>query len=256
MKSYRRLEMINDPHFTNTTKCNILTNKAKLIDANKHICLEGMNINLKNKKKYVHNAKKDVKTYQKLLKKIHYHNNDILLSGIENRVLAERYKNLKPENIISITEGFIHGVVNKSNTLAKKIQKRKDKLDNIVKHLLQNEVDSIKDTKIREIMDIKKMDKKRALIDIINRKTQLMVNFAKQNLTMYDTVIEQLQNDIGLMGVDIMKELEMGTFFKEDEANFIQSYIDEKTKTENRINKGMQRVNQISSIMDSLERSR
>lgn len=256
MNTYERLEMINDRRFTNTTKCDILTNKAKLVEAEEHVCLEGMDIHLKNEKKYVHDAKKDIRMYHRLLKKIHYHNNDVLLSGIENRVLADKYRNLKPDKIISITEGFIHNVVNKSNTLTKKIQKRKDKLNNIEKHLLQKEVGPIKDTKTQEIMEIKKIDKKRALIDMNNRKIQLMVNFAKQNLTMYDTVLELLQNDSGLIGIDIMKELEMGTFFKEDEANFIQSYIDEKTETENRINKDMKRVTQINSIMDSLERSR
>lgn len=256
MNDYKRLEMIKDRNWTNILKCDLLTKYAGLINASENIRHEGMNIKLNKENKYVHNLKIDNKIYRDLARKNKSQNNDSLLSGIENRILAERYKNLHPDGIKSITESNINRFNHKSNVIIKEINRRNRELEDIRKLLLEIDKNIIDDTTTKEIMEIRKIDKKLALVHMYNKKTELMVNFAKRNLSMYNTVIEQLRQDVGLMGKNVMKALEIGTFFKEDEATFIQSYIDEKTDIENRINKDLVRINQLNSIIESLERSR
>lgn len=254
MNDYKRLDMIKDRHWTNILKCDLLSKYAVLVNADDNIRHEAMDIKLNKEKKYVHNLKIDHKIYRDIVRKSK--NKDLLLSGIENRILAERYKSLHLDGIKSITEGNINRFNHKSNKLIKETNKRNRELEDIQKCLLEVDKNIIEDITTKKIMEIKKIDKKLALVHMYNKKTELMVKFAKHNLSLYDTTIEQLRKDIGLMAKNLMKALEIGTFFKEDEANFIQSYIDEKTDIENRINKDMVRINQLNSIIDSLERSR
>lgn len=256
MNDYKRLEMINDRHWTNITKCDILAKYAGLIEADKNIRDKGLDIKLNNEKRYVHDLKKENRTYRELTKKTKNQNNDSLLSGVQDRILVERYKSLRPDGIKLITEGNIFRITHKSNRLIEEINKKNYELEDIQASLLDINENIIEDTLKQEIIEIRKIDKKLALVHMYNKKTKLMVDFAKHNLSIYDTIIEQLRNDVGLIGKNIVKALEIGTFFKEDEANFIQNYLDEKTCTENHINKDMVRINQLNSIMDSLERSR
>lgn len=256
MNDYKRLEMIKDRHWTNILKCDILSKYAGLVNSDENIRHEGMHIKLDKEEKYVHNLKMDNKVYRDLVRKSKNQNKDTLLLGIENRNLVEKYKNLQPDGIKSITESDINRFNYKSNKIINKTNIRHRELEDIQKCLLEMDKDIIENAKTKEIMEIRKIDKKLALVHMHNKKTELMVNFAKRNLSIYDTVIEQLRQDVELMGKNVIKTLEIGTFFKEDEATFIQSYINEKTDIDNRINKDMVRINQLNSIIDSLERSR
>lgn len=259
MNEYERVKMIKDRRWTNTLKCDILENIAKLGEAKEYIRHAGMKSTIKNEKLYLNYLRNDLKKYEPVIKEINNNFKDKILTGIEDRTLVKRFKYLDPNGIKSSINRSIFKIGKKSNLLVVEINKKKNQLRRIQNRVYKQHKDEseYEDTRTKEILlKIANIEKKIALVDLNNRKTGEMVDYAKQNLIMYDSIIEQLRKDSGEMAINIMKEIEIGTYFKEDAANYIQNFIDEKTENEKCINKEMLHIDQLNSIMDSLEHTR
>lgn len=260
MNEFKRVEMMNDRRWTVNTKCDILENIMKLSEAEKHARLAGMDVEFQNQVKYLQDLKRDIKNFHKSIKDANTNYKETILSGIEDRTLVEKYRDIHPEGIKSRIDNSIHNIRYESNLMKIKIDKKKSILQKIQAQYYSKEevvkIDSV-DTQTKVTLSkIADMDKKIALVDFNNRKTEKMIDLARKNVFKYDLLIEQLQNDAGEMATNIMKEIEIGTYFKEDSANYIQSKIDEKTKIEKHMFKEIFRMDQLNSIMDSLEHNR
>ncbi|VVC36856.1 Hypothetical protein CINCED_3A000984 [Cinara cedri] len=247
--------MTKDWRWTKTLKCDIIKNITRLGNAEKCARLVGMDMILKNEDKYHEDLKRDIQQFKDETKKINTGN----LTGIESRTRKERYGRLKPKEIKLSIWHSLNRINNESNLLINRISKIKKKLKNTQKRWSELQFNNQHGTDEKTKVAMGKMavvDKKLALVDLNNRKTSEMVNYARQNLIVYDTLIEQLQVEVANMATAIMKEIEIGTMFKEDAANYTQSYIDQKLENEIYVNKEMFRVDQLNSIMDSLEHNR
>lgn len=260
MNEFKRVQMMNDRRWTVNTKCDILENVMKLSEAEKNARHAGMDVELKNQIKYLQDLKKDIKNFNKSIKDANTNYKETILSGIEDRTLVEKYRDIHPEGIKMRIDHSIHKIRYESNLMRIKIDKKKDILEKIQAQYYSKQqvikIDSV-DTQIKVTLSkIADMDKKIALVDFNNRKTEKMIDLTKQNVFKFDLLIEQLQNDSGEMARNIMKQIEIGTYFKEDSANYIQTKIDEKAKFEKRMYKDMFRIDQLNSIMDSLEHNR
>lgn len=260
MNEFERVKMMNDPRWTINSKCDIIENLMKLGEAEKDARHAGMNVEFQNETKCLQNLKKDIKKYQQSIKDANTHYKETILSGIDDRTLVEKYRYIHPDGIKSRIDYSIHKIREESDFLKTIIEKKRKMLERI-KHEYYSDQENCETTstynKAKIVMSkVADMDKKIALVDLNNRKTEEMIDLAKQNIFKYDFLIEQLQNDTGEMATNIMKEIEIGTYFKEDAANYIQNKIDEKTAIGKRINKEMFRMDKLNSIMDSLEHNR
>lgn len=259
MDEYEQIEMIKDRRWTNTLKCDIFENIVKLGKVKEYIRRRGMKSTLKNEKLCLNYLRNDLKKHEPAIKEINNNFKDKILSGINDRSLVKRFKYLDPNGIKSSISRSIFKIGKKTNLLIVEINKKKIQLRRIHNRMYKLHTDKSEheDIRMKEILSkIASMEKKIALVDLNNRKTSEMVDSTKQNLNMYDKILEQLRKDSGEMAINIMKEIEIGTYFKKDAANYIQNFIDEKTENEKFINKEMFHIDQLNSIMDSLEHTR
>lgn len=259
MNEYALVEMMKDRRWTNTLKCDIIHNITRLGESEKCAHLVGMDMIMRNEAKYHVELKKDVKNYNNETKEMNTGYISKILTGIESRTRKERYGHLNPFEIKSSIWHSLNHNHNESNVLVKKIIETKNILKTIQERWSRLQINDkhATDEKTKAAMGkIAKVEKKIAMVNLNNRKTSEMVNYAKQNLIMYDTLIAQLQVEVAKMATDIMKEIEIGTMFKEDAANYTQSYIDQKLANEIYVNKEIFRVDQLNTVMDSLEHNR
>lgn len=262
MNDFERLQMMNDPRWTNTQKCDILKNVAEMGEAEYRARLAGMETAFRAECQQIRNLNSDIKKYELLMQKIRENYKDKILSGIKNQNLVQRYGHLHPKDVKASIARSIYKIANESNLLAPEIEKKKLKLTELREQLVYDRVRMAKkhvtdNENAKAIMaKVADMDTRIALVDLTNRKTEEMLDLVRRNLVQYDTLIEQLQNDAGRMAAYIMQQIEIGTFFKEDEANYIQSRKDVKKATEARIYKDMNDMDHLNAKMDSLERAR
>lgn len=262
MDDFNRLLMMNDSRWTNTLKCDIKKNIVEIGEAEQRARFIGMKTALRAEKQHIINLKLDIKKYKRMGNNIKDNYKTKILSSIKNEDLLKMCRNLHPNIIRPKIIRTIHKVENKSNVIRPKINKKKIILEKIHKRLASNRRKTTKknmlDNKSTEVIMAKvaDMETKIALIDLNNRKTEKMLDLVRQNLSLYDRLMEQLQNDAEKMAINIMEEIEIGTFFKEDEANYIQNGKDIKRVMEERMYKDTNRVDHLNAKMDLLERCR
>lgn len=262
MNDFERLQMINDPRWTNTQKCEILKNVAEMGEAEYSARLTGIETAFRAEFQQIQNLNSDIKKYKLLMKKIRENYKDKILSGIKDQNLVERYGNLHPSDVIASIARSIYKIENESNLLAPEIGRKKRKLAELREQLVYDRARMAKkhvtdnETAKAVMARVADVDTKIALVDLSNRKTEEMLDLVGQNLVRYDTLIEQLRNDAGRMAAYIMQQIEIGTFFKEDEANYIQGRKDVQRATEARVFGDMNGMDHLNAKMDSLERAR
>lgn len=262
MDDFNRLLMMNDSRWTNTLKCDIEKNLVEIGEAEQRARFIGMKTALRAEKQHIVNLKLDIKKYKRMGNSIKNNYKTKILSSIKDEDLFKMCRNLHPNKIRPKIVRNIHKIDNKSNVLGPKINNKKIMLEKIHKRLANNRGKTTKKNMLNNknmeaiMAKVADMETKIALVDLNNRKTEKMLDLARQNVSLYDRLMEQLQNDAEKMAINIMEEIEIGTFFKEDEANYIQDGKDIKKVMEERMYKDINRVDHLNAKMDLLERCR
>ncbi|CAH1731997.1 unnamed protein product [Aphis gossypii] len=259
MNEYERVNMMEDKRWTNILKCDIMENTTLLGDAEHRDRMAGLDVKLKNENNHIHELKNNIKKCYVQFKEVNEDFKDLILSDAGSKVFLERYRYLHPDKIKSSINNSIHTITKVSNARVEQFKTAIKNLEDIERrpNPQKGEQHYIKKRKMEKTMGkIVNKVKKIALVDFTKRKTKSMVNDVKQNLIKYDTVIEQLQTDAKAMAMVIMKEIETGTNFNEDTANYIKTYFAEKDAKEKSIGKNTSYLDKLNSIMDSMEYSR
>lgn len=259
MNEFDRVNIMEDQRWTNNLKCDIMENITKLGDAEQRDRLAEMDVTLLNENMLLCDIKKNIGKYYEQFKEVNGDFKDMILSGTGCRTLLERYRPLFPDQIKSSMNHSINTTTNVTNSRLKQVNNALNKLE-IMRRTANPQKEGqkhIKTKKMETIMGkVANKVKRIALVDLTQRKTKKMVDEVKQNLIRYDIVIEQLQNDARTMALNIMKDIETGTNFNEDSANYIKSYFSEKDEKEKCINKHKSHLDKLNSIIDSMERTR
>lgn len=263
MNDFERLQTIKDPRWANTFKCDIQKNIAEIREDEHAARLVGLDNKYCAESRHIHNLKSIIKEYQVLSKKLQESCKENILSGFDDRHLVERFGYLKPNEIkmnllqsmfkikceMKSTLTNVRNKVGQLRNVHRKLIRKQAKMDSN-KHLIDDKYTKVIMTKVGD------MDSKIALVELYNKKTEKILDLVNQNLFHYDNVLEQLQNDAAKMSAQILEVIEVGTFFKEDEANFIQTFKDTKNHTELRMQEEIKRMNTLKKNIDLLEHSR
>lgn len=259
MNEYQRVKIMQDRRWTNSLKCDIIQNITRLGEAEKCTRFRGMDIIMKNEKKYHAKLKRDIKKYHSETKDMNAGYMNKILTGVEDSIRKVRYGRLHPKDVKLSIWNSLNRIHNESNMLKRQINETVIIINNARDRFSKLKFNDkhATDKKTNVIMGkISNVEKKTTLVHFNNRKISEMVDYARQNLVMYDSLIEQVQSEVSKMSTNIMKIIEIGTMFKEDANSYAQNYINEKLSYENFINRGMFRLNYLNSIMDRLEHNR
>jgi len=218
-------------------------------------------MHLQNNKNYPIDVKTDiVKKHKKISNKASSDYKEKMLLGIDNRVLVERYKHLHPNEIKFSIKCSIDRINNNSNKLTTKIKGKNDKLKRLQTSVFKKkDVQIIDDVNTKTMMrHIDVMNKKIALVFSNKQKNQEIIDAAKRELNMYDTLIERLKIDDRATNLGMSKNIGASTYFgfKQETENYIQCVFDEVSANEKRTNREIMQLERLKYKMNSLERNR
>lgn len=258
MNDFQLVHSMKDRRWTNAIKYDRIKQLTELAEADKNVRRAGLDEALRNQETFIYNLTSDIQSYQRTLRDSKNMKN--ILGTVTDRNLVARYRHLQPNEIKSSVDRHINKTRKQIDLLAIQNETKLKQLEEIQVRVIKMKAeknmfnDSIGSNLIND--DIIDIDEKIKLVTLNINKTNRMIDLTKKNLSVYDTLIGQLEKDAGELASHIMNTIKIGTYFKEDEANFIQNYIDEKALNSKRKKKTKSLMARIGLKMDMLEVNR
>lgn len=253
---YKRVKMMNDKRWTNAIKCDIMKTIADFIEIQNKNRQEEFDVIFEKQKQYLEDLKLNVYKNRLVMKDGINDFKDKMLSNT-NRILLERYRCIHPDEIKYSMKRAIHHINYEENVLITQINQKKKELEELNNvHEFQYK-STINRSQRKGIMkDLASIDDRIRLATFSKTKMKKMVNLAQQHLNKYDSLLEQVQNDMEEMATNLMNEIEIGAQFKRDTYKCTKQLKNEMLASKEKRIKQIDKIEQLNTKFDSMARVR